>query len=65
MYCSSFASFGDSHRWPCRNARAKAVEKTGAKKDWEQDFRATFISLANDAAQLRVRMPGRQLGHAD
>ena len=32
------------------------MENTGAKKDWDQDFRATYASLATDAAQLRVRL---------
>lgn len=41
---------------PRRAARDKAIEKTGAKKDWDQDFRATYASLANDIPQLRVRL---------
>ena len=45
----------------CRNARAKAVEKTGKKKDWDEGFRNTYASLANDAAQLRVRLLRRHL----
>ena len=42
-----------------RAARDKAIEKTGAKKDWDQDFRATYASLANDIPQLRVRLHRR------
>ena len=37
------------------------MEKTGERKSWEQDFRATYASLASDATQLRVRLPRGQL----